>query len=275
MLTRISYGKSNTTRRDNIMRVRVYDKDTDSYFVSEVYAIISNIEYREHYLVVQEIDNNRYFGLYNKGGSINLISIDKSPEPWVEKKEEELSYFTNILKPKEKYEGFYKYSGYALILEKKECLLQLIRGDKVPYEKIMGDKETSSKLDGWNYVECDEDIEILMKAILGFHDSMLESLNYISGSKALDSGLLHVFNDVRQVSMIFYNDWGENIEVVFEGILTLHLKPNTEDCDSIIFSASILLKDKTIFFYDDDVDEALEDYDGTWINALGMRWRFV
>lgn len=30
----ISYGKNRTTRRDNFMRVRVYDKVSDSYFIN-------------------------------------------------------------------------------------------------------------------------------------------------------------------------------------------------------------------------------------------------
>jgi len=65
------------------MRVRVYDKDVNNYFVSEVYAII-NTGYYEKYLVLEEIGDKRYFRMFDyldksSGGphfdvNINVIS---------------------------------------------------------------------------------------------------------------------------------------------------------------------------------------------------------
>lgn len=111
------------------MRVRVYDKCTNSYFVSEVYAAI-NSGYYEKYLVVEKIDNNRYFRLFeylDKAGNgpsypvdINVISTNELPEPWVSKTESDLKDFSDKLDAKDKNNSLYSFRGYAFIFEQKE-----------------------------------------------------------------------------------------------------------------------------------------------------------
>lgn len=113
-----------------------------------------------------------------------------------------------------------------------------------------------------------------MKTFGGFHDSVLRTLNYVSGSRKVDNGMI-VDDSLRQVSMIFDSDWSDSIEIIFEGVLALNLRPAKDNYSSDLFSATIMLKDKAILFYDDDVNSEQEDYEGTWINALGMRWRLL
>jgi len=113
-----------------------------------------------------------------------------------------------------------------------------------------------------------------MQTFEGFHDSVLRTLNYISGS-AKDGKGMSVQDYLRQVSMIFDSDWSECIEIVFEGVLALNLRPAKDNYCSDLFSATLLIKDETILFYDDEVSSEQENYEGTWINALGMRWRII
>lgn len=129
-------------------------------------------------------------------------------------------------------------------------------------------------MDGWNYVESEEDIHTLMKTFREFHDSVLRNLNYISGSGKIEDGML-VTDSIRQVSMIFDSDWSESIGIIFEGVLALNLRPAKDNYCSDLFSATIMLKDETILFYDDEVNSEQRDYEGTWINDLGMRWRLL
>lgn len=266
------------------MRVRVYDKDIDNYFVSEVYAII-NSGYYEKYLVLQERDNKKYFRMVdyldksdNRSTfpvNINFISSNEVSESWIHKTESDLKYFINKLYAEDKYKSFYAFRGYASIFERKDLLITLFKGDKVAYEEMMGNKRgICTKLTGWNYLESEKDIENLMETFSGFHDSVLRTLNYVSGSKKVEQGMI-VTDDIRQVSMIFDSDWSDSIEIVFEGVLALNLRPAKENYTSELFSATFMLKNKTILFYDDDVSSEQKDYEGTWLSALGMRWRIL
>lgn len=266
------------------MRVRVYDKDTNNYFVSEVYAII-NSGYYEKYLVLEEVGNKRCFRMFDyldksNGGphfpvNINVISPNELPEPWVDKTEPDLKYFMDKLDAKDKYNSLYSFRGYAFIFEQKDILITLFKGNKVSYEEMMGNKkQICTKLAGWNYVESEEDIHNIMKTFGGFHDSVLRTLSYVSGHEKDEKGCL-VLDNVRQVSMVFDSQWSNSIEIIFEGVLALNLRPAKDNYSSELFSATILLKDKTILFYDDEVNSEQKDFEGTWINALGMRWRFL
>ncbi|MFL0269319.1 hypothetical protein [Candidatus Clostridium radicumherbarum] len=264
------------------MRVRVYDKQGSNYFVSEVYAIV-NTGYYEKYLVLEETDNKRYFRMFdyldksNNGPiypvNINVISSNELPEPWVYKTEPDLKYFMDKLNTKDKYSSLYSFRGYSFIFQQKDLLITLFKGNIVTYDEMMGNKkQICTKLDGWNYVESEKDIENLMEIFSGFHDSVLRSLNYISGSRKVEEGMI-VTDDIRQASTIFDSDWSDSIEIVFEGVLSLNLRPAKDNYTSDLFSATIMIKDETLLFYDDEVSSEQENYEGTWINALGMRWR--
>lgn len=267
------------------MRIRVYDKQTNNYFVSEVYAII-NSGYFEKYLVLQGQGKDQYFCLYeylDKSNkvlhlpvNVNIISCNELPEPWIIKTESDIKQFKNKFNVSDKYNGLYEYRGCEFVFEQKDLLIKLLQGHKVSYEELRGNHdEFCTKLDGWNYVENDEDINSLMNLFSGFHDSVLRSLTYISGSGKTDKGM-NVIDYIRQVSMIFDSDWSETIEIVFEGVLALNLRPANDNYGSNLFSATIALKNEMIFFYDDDYEILdIKDYEGTCINALGMRWRFI
>lgn len=136
------------------------------------------------------------------------------------------------------------------------------------------ENEISTKLEGWNYVESEDDIHNLMEVFHGFHDAVLRNLGYISGSGKVEKGII-VTDNIRQVSMIFDSHWSDSIEIVFDGVLVLNLKPAKDNYSSNLFSASIMLKDKAMLFYDNEVKSEQENYEGTWVNALGMRWRLL
>lgn len=265
------------------MRVRVCDKGTNGYFISEVYAII-NTGYYKKYLVVENLNNKTYFRLVeyldkSKKGilpvNVNVISANEISESWVFKEENDLKDIRERLEAKEKNDSIYSFRGYAFILEQKDLLIALLKGEQVAYESLRGsEEEISTKLEGWNYVEAKEDIHKLMEIFHGFHDSVLRNLNYESGSGKDEKGNMSLYN-LRQVSMIFDSLWSDSIEIVFEGVLALNLRPAKDNYTSELYSATIMLKDETILFYDDDVISEDEMYEGTWINALGMRWRLL
>lgn len=153
-------------------------------------------------------------------------------------------------------------------------LISLFKGALVPYEDLMGDrKEIYTKLDGWNYIESNGDIEFLMNSYGGFHDSVLVSLNYISGSKCVGKWM-KVSDEIRRVSMTF-DGYKKSLELVFEGTVLLNLRPADEGSVNILGCATITLEDHIISFFDGDVVGNPEEYEYTWIKAYGLRWRFI
>ena len=81
--------------------------------------------------------------------------------------------------------------------------------------------------------------------------------------------------DIRQVNMFFDSQWCDTIEMVFEGVTAFNLRPAGDNYGADILEASIIIKDSSIFFCVDGFQEWNENYEGTWITAFSLRWRFV
>ena len=129
------------------------------------------------------------------------------------------------------------------------------------------------KLEGWNYVENQQDIDFILKETRGFHDTVLKDLSYISSSYVNEKKSMYCINSIRQVTMRFDSQFCNAIEMVFEGVVALNLRPAPDNYTSEIFNASLLLRDGIIFFADSR-DGITRAYDGTWIEAHGLRWKF-
>lgn len=264
------------------MIVRVYDRANKEYFISEVYAII-NIGYYEKFLVLQETSSIQGYRLieylnkstdeHNLEVNINIISTNKLPELWISKDEHELKKYNSRLNASNKNASFFSFRGYGYVLKNDNYLLKLLKG-KVLTANIWGKYSPDTRLKNWNYIEKEEDINHLMSTFHEFHDSVLRTLNYVSGSGKAENGGMYVTDSIRQVSMIFDSEWSESIEMVFEGVLILNLCPAKDNYCSDIFAATFEKEDEIIRFYTGE-KESIQEYDGTWIESLGLRWRFI
>lgn len=116
-----------------------------------------------------------------------------------------------------------------------------------------------------------------------FHDGVISTINYVSGSKRSGSGV-HVFDDKRQVTIRIEGLWNESdksytVELLFENTLKMTVIPAAPWETSFIFSANILFHDvKFIFLKDvDDVDQDIDPggYDGTYIAAERLKYRII
>ena len=264
------------------MIVRAYDRANNEYFISEVYAII-NIGYYAKYLVLQKTASVQGYRLieyinkstdeHNMKVNINVISANDLPEPWISKDENELKKYNSQLNVTNRNDSFFSYRGYGYVLENDDSILELLKG-KVLSVSIWENHLPDTRLKNWNYIENDDDINHLMSTFHGFHGSVLRTLNYVSGSGKAENGGMHVTDFIRQVSMIFDSDWSESIEMVFEGVLKLNLCPAKDNYSSDIFAAVLEREDEIIRFYTGE-KESIQEYDGTWIESLGLRWRFI
>lgn len=62
--------------------------------------------------------------------------------------------------------------------------------------------------------------------------------------------------------------------MIFEGVTALNLRPAGDSYTAEISEASLFVKDESIFFCDDYLEKIDRTYQGTWIIAYSLRWRF-
>lgn len=267
------------------MKVRVYDKSTGYYFKSEVYAKI-NTGWYEKQLVHVPSDNGGYvcfLDYLNKEEDkvsptvlINNITPD-IPNEWIYQKsgfvDKKLAGFEKLLL---KDVRFFEYIGYSWLYEDKPILAELINGNVIPFNgSIFEKKAVFPEKSGWIYIETQEDANNLLENVYSFHDSVLKTLNYTSGAYVNPDRSMYPVADVRQVTMCFDSQWCDSIEMIFEGVTALNLRPAGDNYMTNISEASLIIKDASIFFCEDVIKEWDENYEGTWITAYGLRWRFV
>lgn len=269
------------------MRVRVYDRNKKAYFQSELYAIFHSGIF-ERYLVEQ----NSYLMLVDRvtqsfsGDSspkciedgtyhsqVSLIDPD-FPSDWLRLTNGDLPDFPDFPKalPEDKWMAF---QGYPWVWEDRETVRAFLSGAAVPWKKtgFVG-RAVSSLLSGWSYVTTQAEADSLLEQAHGFHDTVLVELNYVSGSRKTESGMI-CSDSVRQVTMLFHSDWCPPVELVFEAVEALDLRPAGDDNFSVLYGATLRVRDAAVFFCDGDCGEDESSYPGTKILAYSLRWRFL
>lgn len=264
------------------MRVRIYDKDMNRYFRSDVYAIINAGRYsRFLVLVPSDRDYYRFYDYFDlsQGGppypvNINMITPE-IPFEWVQKNKYDLIRVQRFLRKLDREVKIENFQGYSWLPDEAEALAALVAGQIVYADETQEDhKAYRSAEGGWYFVEKQEDIGDLLDRFNYFHDSALRSLYYVSGSEAGEDGSLLCSDVVRQVTMTFDSQWSKPVEMVFEGVLALNLRPAQDDYSSRIDCASIFLNDEVFFFCDGSFQAEPPSYAGTWIKSFGLKWRY-
>lgn len=269
------------------MIVRVYDKESDIYFKSMVYAVINTGGYEQN-LVIVPSENGDYFKIIEcidktdpkiRKENINPVTSEgfNHHNEWI------YQYTGNTDKNLDDYSGllsediiFYAYYGFSWIYNNKPFLIELLNGGTIPvkgYEHLIPDGD-EYKLEGWNYVENQSDIDFLHTQAYGFHDTIIKELNYTSGCYVDEEKCMYITDSSeRKVTILFNSQWCKHIELIFFSVTELNLRP-TNGAD--IYGASLLIKDETIFFCDAEYDGGVnKSYDEIWIESYGLRWRFL
>jgi len=270
------------------MFVRVFDQQSNTYFKSEVYAAINSGWYEKRLVVFSSGGDNyfKFFDFLDKSDPenlkvlINSISFSDfhSEFEWIHQRadavDKQLEDYRSLLDDEIL---FFEYRGYSWIYRNKELLAKLLKGDMVltkDFERKMLDPN-AYKLEGWQYIETQQDVDFILEQTAVFHDSVLREVNYVSGSYVDEKNSMRCTDNERRVTMRFDSQWCRPIEMVFEGVTALNLRPASDNHSSNIFEATLLLQNAAVFFCDDTVNETDEAYTGTWIKAYGLRWRFV
>ena len=172
------------------MLVRVFDNQSHTYFKSIVYAII-NTGRHEKWLVVVPSDDGGYFKFFDffdksnpkmpkvlinsimpnsfcsdfelihlMAGDITAYNIDEKLEDYTD--------LSNDIK-------FYRYSGYSWIYKNKHLLSRLLKGEAVSTKNYENQiiAPNAYQIDGWNYIENQQDIDSILEQTCLFLDSVL------------------------------------------------------------------------------------------------------
>lgn len=263
------------------MRARIYDSGSRTYFVSEVYGIVNFGG--DRYIVSRYIEGKMMLCLVDYldfktpvPHRVNVECIDCNPAPdgaqWVYRGRQELEAVSReLLQSGGAPLGYFR--GYPFLLEQDGLLVRLIRCRTLTCP-ASGMEEVDSRLKGWNYIEKSQDIRQLMEAFAGFHDSVIREIHYISGDYLDGDEMCLTPAGQKEIRFIFDSQWSDSIEVVFQAVRLLQLVPPGENYLGEIFEASVFIRDYEVYFYDGKLSEIPAAYEGTWIRAMGMRWRY-
>lgn len=268
------------------MRVRVYDKLADSYFHSEVYAIINTGWYEKHLVLVPSPNGNymKFYDYLDKSDNGNIPTVlintivSEHPTGWIYVRSDSVdTLLTEYQQRLSQLETrFFEYMGFSWLYENKEVLSKLLLGERLVLQgSLFETKLIDSRIKGWNYIETVADINTLLEYAYGFHDSVIKSINYVSGAYVNDDKSMYPSADIRKVTVLLDSQWCESIELVFEGVTALNLRPPADNYMADISGASLFIKNASVFFFDSDIDMPDTTNDGTWISSYSLRWQII
>ena len=108
------------------------------------------------------------------------------------------------------------------------------------------------------------DVDAFLDAFAGFHDSTLNKLIY------------EEFDNNTKVTATFDNStWYGIVELCFEGVLAINIRPSGENYFREIMDATLLIQDETVFWADQYMEQEDLAYDGSFIKALNLKWRKI
>ena len=146
-------------------------------------------------------------------------------------------------------------------------------------------------MENWHDIKTQADIDSLMSAYIGFHDSCIVSLNFQSGAFVDDERAMHFGKaEDRRLCVIFQSQWEpKTIELQFIGLRQMAVAGWQDNYFCYIFEAYLAFHDnllpgnpaRVIVWSDNDqfdiskVDNSIHEPSDTYIVANALRWRIV
>jgi hypothetical protein len=132
----------------------------------------------------------------------------------------------------------------------------------------------------WQEIKTQEDADALMGAFGGFHDGCLKEAHLWTGHwVAPDLSMSCPANLDNRIRFLVQRQSRNPsaIELLFEEVTRFNLVPTPENYESIIFSATLLVRDGIVFWSPEGdwrPDKVGKD-ECTWVSARKLRWREV
>jgi hypothetical protein len=154
--------------------------------------------------------------------------------------------------------------GYPDVCQSFAFIHSILIGNTIPVTDSCIEIRPLTDSEGWNYISTQEDADGFMKLFVGFHDATLDRL--VFEEKEHMTSAIAVFDN---------SGWYGIVEICFEKILAINIRPNNEYYSPEIYEATLIVKDEAVFWADDFLETEDLSYDGTYIKALSMKWRKI
>ena len=249
------------------MFVRVYDKLNSRCYKSIVYGTI-NVGWFLQYIVLNPLDNCfelvEYLDKSIKPAKPLVETIQRDSDDFKVYEKALLLKYKHYCKKNEKSMDINRLCGYSDICEDFEFITDIIENKFVSAEKYAIQLRQLSDKDNWDYIQTQEDANKFMKLFMGFHDSTLDKLVYDEE------------HGYTKVIVAFDNKgWYGIVELCFEGILELNIRPAKENYDRYIYEATMLVENETVFWADGYMENEDLAYNGSYIKAMNLKWRKI
>lgn len=249
------------------MFVRAYDKINKVYYKSMVYGIF-NFGYYEKAVLLNPVTKSFELVDYldKEQGDLKPLYevINSETEGWISREETSLIKFNHYCKEKGLDETIKLFRGYTDVFDDFDFMVQVLRDKKVSDTSAHIVIRENKDADEWNYISTQDDANQLMDLFFGFHDSTINKLVYEEDDRR------------KELTVTVDNSgWYGIIELCFEGLVAVNLRPPLENYSREIFGATLIVKDETVFWADGSMSEENFDYKGTYIKALNLKWRQI
>lgn len=262
------------------MFVRVYDKYSNKHCKSMVYCMV-NEGWNLRYIVLNPI-TSRFELIDYLDKSCNpevplVVKIQNDQSEFKEYKNAFLLKFKKFCRDHHKPFDITRLYGYPDTCENYEFLSELFENKSIPASRYPIQMRVLPDKDEWNYILTQQDANNFMRLFVAFHDSILTKIIYTEKS------------GYTNATVTFDNSgWYGIVELCFEGVQTIHIKPAKENCYNYIYDATMYVNDEIIYWTDEFMElenmvcnensiKKLENisYEGNFIKALNLKWRKI
>jgi len=130
---------------------------------------------------------------------------------------------------------------------------------------------------GWNVINSQVDIDNLMECFGGFHDSCLKEIWFTTGTYVNEDLSMSMINEPSARAIFQRQGKAPSvIEIEFNNIVKINIKPVYEGYSTDIFSAIINKVDDTYYWADWDgwsLQKSNGENECTWIASKQIKWR--
>lgn len=249
------------------MFARVFDKANQRYFKSMIYCGINHGYYRQYVVLNPYADRFELVDYLDKSGGeltplVEIIRADH--DGWVRYENAQLLNFQAYCKKHRKAMDVKFLWGYRDVCENFGFLTAILEDKSVPVSESNICIRDIPDRDAWNYIQTQDDVDSFMKSFAAFHDAVLERIVYEESYGG--TGVTATFDN---------SGWYGIVELCFEGVLAINLRPPKENRSREIYEATLMIQNETVLWADWYMETEDLSHDGSYIKALNLKWRKI
>ncbi len=249
------------------MFARVFDKASQKYFKSVIYCGINHGYYRQYVVRNPYTDRFELVDYLDKnGGELTpLVEIIQAEhDGWIRYENAQLLKFQAYCKKHRKAMDVKFLWGYQDVCENFGFLAAIMEDKSVSVSGSDICIRDVPDRDVWNYIQTQDDVDSFMKSFAAFHDAVLERIGYEES-----------YGETKVTATFDNSGWYGIVELCFEGVLAINLRPPKENYSREIYEATLRIQNETILWADWYMETEDLSHDGSYIKALNLKWRKI